>query len=75
MDWFDLFTKGLIAIAAIAGAITAFFTWHSRRKAPDRSSPETLSSDRDNNISVAAGRDINIVKNSFNRLIGGKDGR
>jgi len=73
MDWFDLLVKGLVAITAIAGAVTAFFAWRSRRKVHGGEVPKRSSINK--TVSMNAGRDINIIDKSFNRFIGGKDGR
>jgi hypothetical protein len=71
LDWSDIIIKGLVALAAVAGAVAAFLNWlrpRNPREEGSTSSPTNNSTRTDNStrVIINADGDVNIYK-SFNR--------
>ena len=72
MDWLDFFIKVFLAIAAVAGAVTAIVKLLIKRREA-RSRAEVPKKPAAIVKSMKAGRDFYNVENSFNRSLERKD--
>lgn len=74
MEPTDLFIRAFVALAAIAGTFTAIFRWKTaRERSQSNDSNKKTASITDSAIKIRAGRDVNVISDSFNVRIGDKD--
>ena len=68
---FELLMKILIAVAAIGGALGAYFRWRTTRA--EKVDAVKYSQSNGDNVNIFSGRDVTNVKNSFNNGRNGDD--